>query len=719
VTTFRSRGSAVIALLLLAGAMTLFWLHRIHLDRPGETNSMINADLLSFTWPNLVFLHNELQAGRLPTWNPYQFAGEPILANHLAGVLYPPNLLAAWLFSPARALDILSIFHFTVSAFFSWLLCRRLGLGTAAAATAAVMYPLSTPMLTGVYQVSFLFTQAWLPAILWSLHGLLEQPRPRWSIALALFVALAFAGGHTQGLLYMLQFAGLYAAFGIWRLTAARSRLVVAGWLAVAAVLSIGFAAPQLLPTALHHANEAARGLDGLTLAEASRNSVPWNRMLWSMLGAPFASHGSFRFIWPILGLPLLVAGVAHSRLRDHALFLAASAILLGLFMIGREGPVFPIYYRLPLGDVFRIPPRIAFVYLLVVTMLVAMGIDSIEAIVKRGGRVRLAHGLAIAAAFTVCLDVYLRTGQSYYHPSIRSSPAAHSWTGGSPLDPLRSLARASGDYGRTFLDFDVSFEKQPKAGMMSSVFVVPDYEPAIPDAYRAYFRPLMPLWHGSLSVSRNDTEREPAQLKRLLDLMAVDRYSTPSPDRFRKLRRFAGGRIESRSDRAIVVSAPTALPRSYTVTCVRTAADRETAIDLLLAADFDPHRQASVTAEASNSLAPLLAGCSDSDPEALREAPISYYTNDEIAIDAHCSGPCLLVLSDLYYPGWRVEVDGREQPLYAANGIFRGAALASGDHRVRFVFAPLSIRIGAGLFGVAVLASLGIAYRDRHDHAA
>ena len=70
--------------------------------------------------------------------------------------------------------------------------------------------------------------------------------------------------------------------------------------------------------------------------------------------------------------------------------------------------------------------------------------------------------------------------------------------------------------------------------------------------------------------------------VKRLLDLMAVVHYAAIAAkpagiDRFRvPLRDFASGPLEPISERAVVVESATALPRSYTVSCVRRAPDRD-----------------------------------------------------------------------------------------------------------------------------------------------
>jgi len=58
--------------------------------------------------------------------------------------------------------------------------------------------------------------------------------------------------------------------------------------------------------------------------------------------------------------------------------------------------------------------------------------------------------------------------------------------------------------------------------------------------------------------------------------------------------------------------------------------------------------------------------------------------------------GDGMLVLSDAWWPGWGVRVDGHEQTLYGVNGcLHRGVWLTSGAHKVEFYYWPGTLTVG------------------------
>lgn len=92
------------------------------------------------------------------------------------------------------------------------------------------------------------------------------------------------------------------------------------------------------------------------------------------------------------------------------------------------------------------------------------------------------------------------------------------------------------------------------------------------------------------------------------------------------------------------------------------------------------------------NFIPPLLKGGEEgfSDEKVI----IKKYASDEVAIEVESKGG-LLVLSDLYYPGWKVRVNGKEERIIKAFGLLRGVVIKEGRSEVLFYYRPISFYSG------------------------
>ena len=83
-----------------------------------------------------------------------------------------------------------------------------------------------------------------------------------------------------------------------------------------------------------------------------------------------------------------------------------------------------------------------------------------------------------------------------------------------------------------------------------------------------------------------------------------------------------------------------------------------------------------------------------------------SYQPNRlELTVTPQAAG--LLVLSEVYYPGWEATVNGRPAPIHKVNGLLRGIVVSPGENRVVLEYRPRSVRLGAALTGLAFLGTL------------
>lgn len=72
--------------------------------------------------------------------------------------------------------------------------------------------------------------------------------------------------------------------------------------------------------------------------------------------------------------------------------------------------------------------------------------------------------------------------------------------------------------------------------------------------------------------------------------------------------------------------------------------------------------------------------------------ARIVSYGRNGVDLDVETDRNSVVVLHDIYYPGWEAYVDGERRPILRANLLFRGVEVPPGRHRIEFRFRPLSV---------------------------
>ena len=751
-----------LALIGLAGAALLFWKLRFF-DPPWLTQARVEqgrGDFFHYAYPVAHAAARWIHAGELPLWNPHQVAGHPFLATAAIGLLYPPNCLYA-LLPTEIAIEALMILHLAAAAVFTFCYTRTLGLGFGAAAVAALVF-MGSGTIAGHagYMPSTLAASVWLPlgclAVEWVFR---ERPRAG-SALLAVAVAMPILAGHLQSWVFEVYALGLYAGV---RLSAEALRRRRAGelarqaaLLAAGVLLGVALAGAQVLPS-LELRAEGPRRAEALSDQYLLGFGVPDAKRL--LADALDPTPGDPRRMYLGMLAPALIAFSAFAR-RHRAQVLCLWLLAAGSLALAASlrMPHFAWYRALPMVAWFRQPDRVVELYGFAGSMLVGVGFHVLARARASSGRrmwlalPALATALALGLAFSAPIGggglARLAAGASgiwlaLWLPGRRLRTVALAGLAlllagdvlyatrkqrPRPIHGIEVYARQSRifEYLREHQGFDRSFvnfewawtrsEVTAKQGTLQEIYSITDYEPLSLDRVERFYGLLQGLAPGTRGQPFNGFLTADPSLPhfRLLDLLSLRYMVVPQkPPRLSAAFEALGWRPVFREAGAEfqILENPEPLARAYVVHAARSVRSESAAWDAIRDPSFDFRKQALIEIEPDAASPGEFALRHEPTP-----ATIVRYEPRRVEVEVDCVEPGILVLSDAFYPGWRVRVDGAPQTILRANYLFRGVALEPGRHRVEFYFAPASVRAGAALSGAAALAIAMLAWRARSE---
>jgi len=748
---------------LALAALGFFW----RIIWGGSWMPADGGDLASFLYPTYRFTAQSFRQGIIPLWNPHLYGGAPFIGDIQAGLLYPVNVLAFFLARPLTypTMEWLSIFHFWWAGAGMYLLLRlnrwREGeaqLSRWASLAGALAFMFSDGFLTHFGNLNLIAVASWLPWVFWAyLRGIGDQRLEiRWAVVAGVLLAGATLAGHAQVTLFIALALGLYTVLETYlalrqgasgqatsSFVSLLSRRLV--YLFTCCLVAVLLAAVVLLPALELTRHSARAAWDYQQTVGYSLSPAQWIGLL---IPGFFGRGPQFHWgLWPrvevgYLGvLPLILALLAMMRGRPRRVWaLLGLAVVTFLIALG--------IYSLPHGWLtrlvpgfgqFRAPARLVLVMDFGLAALAALGLDALlRSRGDEGAAFRRVFRLTAWAAGATCavglpLAYFaLITGQDR-SPEVFSrisvATIAVAIFAALLLASLALLAaRRYGWAGPRIL------------GLLAVVLIF--FDLASTGAYNDLGQtdPTGAFEHPEIvSFLRNDSDRfridartgidqlwqpDAAILHGLDDVWGVvnplvladyERYWEGVGSRSSLLYDLLNARyVIARKDVALdwdkfemafdgdpelnVYRNRSALPRAFLVHQAVGVPDHEAAWAAVHAPGFDPATEVVVEGEA-----PLLAPAVG--PE---EVEIVTYGPNEIVVEVEASAPGVLVLSEVFYPGWRVmEEGGGQGTVQRVNYAFRAAAVEPGTARLRFVYAPPSYRLGAVISGVTALALL------------
>ncbi|PKQ28951.1 MAG: hypothetical protein CVT63_00085 [Candidatus Anoxymicrobium japonicum] len=678
---------------------------------------------------------------------------------------------------PLKALCVFVVFHFFLAGAFTYILSRDLVLGRAGSTVAAVTFMFSGYLAAHAGHINQVSAAAWMPLIFFLFNRALERRRFSWAVGAGVALAAAILAGHVQPVFYLCALLAGLTLFRAWQHYRCETEGTGIAFgiasLAITVAVGAGLAAAQLFPM-YELIGLSTRSRMPFDIARTS--SLPrWqtlNLVFPKFFGANVANYTGGWFIWETYGYCGIVGGALGivallRRQRAFVLFLMAALVGSLILALGPAGYIYTLLFKAGFFvNRFRNPARILVVFAFTSALLAGLGADHIVRtfaeegraryaaatrlvgflaallliltgalsvfLLLRGGkpvqngiafksmimpvallllflglltlarRVKLnARTLAIGILLLVAVDliaqnvpwvmVKVKPGDFYgdaaasryvasQHGAFRVETDAHTMYKSLDNGPLYGLDKATGDDSLVLADYNNYRE-----------IILPQVSPGVQIGL---------FYDGALNSP-------------MLDPLNDAYFLTRQPINPVLLRQ-GKLKLDRRMGGVYVYRNTTILPRAW-MSDARAYSDNQRIYDELVRTRGKDIRSTALVvmpdvAASRGQGAPV--------PAVKRPVVLRERSAHRLLLECDPISRGLLVLSEMYYPGWQAYIDGRKAETFKTDLMLRGVMLPGGQKEVEFRFEPRSLRMGIAVsltfaallllyFGILVFASL------------
>ncbi len=349
---------------------------------PGSyPNKAQGADVITEIYPWKYLSINELKNGNIPFWNPYNFSGNPQMANFQTAVFYPLNLFF-FVFPFNVSFAIFILFQPLLAAIFMFLFLERgIGLKKTASLLGGIAFAFSSYMVVWIQYGNISSTISYLPLALLLIKKIVEKINLKNFLLLVIVFTLSFLAGYIQGFFYVYAVCILYFLFLLFS-KKIEKKIKKSFVFLSALIFPIILSLFQLLPT-LEIFNNSTRG--SYSLSQFSKSLAPiyyWITIIFpDFFGNPASRNyyldGTYieRVMYP--GVVILFFAIfAVFKVKDvNKKFFAILAALS--LIIATNIPLVKYFYLLPIPVISTtIPTRELSIFIFSLIVLGAMGIN-------------------------------------------------------------------------------------------------------------------------------------------------------------------------------------------------------------------------------------------------------------------------------------------------------------------------------------------------------
>lgn len=702
-------------------------------------NTFFWEDFLEYVYPVQTYAAYAASEGSIPFWNPYIFSGMPFIADIQVGFFYPFNrLLTFFLDSNGHlsvwGLQFIVIIHFLIAQLSFFFLMRSKNVSQLGSAIGGIAYSFSMMMVFHVIHPMMIYHLAWFPLVFMLFIKALDKGDYRYGIGAGLILGTTMLAGHPQTTLYEAFFLGIYY---LWHLgnnlkIIDKKKLtlsLISG--AVTFIVAVGVFQIQFL-TSRELADLSLRA--DISVEKSAKGSLEFKQItnfvnphqFGKMSGdqnvpntftlttsegvqADYFYYWETAFYFGTISLLLGIIGILVTIKSKFTQFLLMMIIFGLLYALGSNFFLHGLMDNLPFFGQFRIPSRMMLYVIFGTSILAGIGFDSLLAIKYR----EIDKTIYISSGIVILLVLFSLFGGFGGSDSLNSSLMALLFSFVSISLIIASGAKKLGYYLSGSLMIIVLFidlylaggsfsdsKEDPAAAYQIDSKMLSSFKPDYPDNIfrvntRSYSPPFMATKRNQGMVDRfMSTEGyNPLVLQRvnpalgtndsIYDLLNVKYILKINPQTNQPY-------FEENFDK---------MPNAWLVNKAHIFDDK-TSYGKMKTGNYDFLKEVILEEPISVKLNPDEAITSK---VVCREYKANYLRYEIINPEKDM----ILVLSEIWYPAWKVFVDGLPAKLYRANWSLRAIEIPRGASKVELRFASESFALGQWITIVTLLISI------------
>ena len=702
-------------------------------------NPLITDPILqTYPWRKIVV--ENFKKFELPFWNPYSFSGQPLLANFQSSPFQIFNILFL-LFPFKLAWGLQIVLPLALGAFFMSIFLKSLNLSNEAVIFGSLILPFSGFFIAWSQWGTIISSAIWLPLILFIINQLYRAVHPLWFLVLVFSASQSIFSGHIQTSTYVLVISILFIVFLFLK---SRKRIPMAICL-TGLILGISITAIQIIPS-LEFVRLSTRSLDQSYFQGRQDWFLPLQNLVQLFVPDFFGNPTTYNY-WGIWNYGEFVSFIGVAALsfailgfiakKNQSTFFAFLLFLSLLFAL--ENPISKIPYTLNIPLISSMQPsRIIFLVIFSLCVLSAFGF---EIFLKSKEKIKLLLPPALIFAIIFLLAIastfYANIFPLFVNVSVNKIAFRNLIIPGivalflmiifslkllkfpKTLVILAIFALTVFEifrFANKFLPFtktDLIFpetktttflqnQQKPFRALVTDrrifglnslsaygIETVQGYDPLF---LKDYAR-LVSSWNENKKVNAGNFSRiiTPqnyiSPISNLLNVKYVASFDDISQGGFNKI--YQEGKTK------IFVN-ENAFERAFLANEIVKVENKDQELEKM----FEENANLKKTVYSSQ-----IGFSKREDGGAIN---FKLYEDQHFSLNVQSDKELPLIVSNIYYPGWRASINGKDVPIYRVNYIFQAIIVPAGENFIEFKFLPQSfyngLYISAGSLAFTIL---------------